>query len=59
MSRNVRSRDFSAPISVFIWLVNCPVVNGEAFSSDDKLFHADGSATEKLCGSKLTVVVLV
>jgi len=44
--------------SVFSPLRNCPTVSDSDFKSDGRLFQIDGSATAKLLGPKLTVLIL-
>jgi len=38
--------------------MKCPVVNDVFLSSDGKLFHTDGTAAEKLCVLRPTVLIL-
>jgi len=45
-------------ITVFSWLMKCPMVSDVFLSSDGKLFHTDGPAAEKLHGPRRTVLVL-
>jgi len=45
-------------VPVFSWLMNCPIVSDAFFSSDGKLFHADGrQPAEKLRGPKPTIFI--
>jgi len=42
----------------FNWLQKCTIDKDDCFMSDDRVFHSDGPATEKLRGPKPTVLVL-